>query len=96
MALSRAEVEHIAELAKLRLNDEEIDLYTGQLSAILDYAQDINQLDTDAISPTASVLPLQNVMADDVVHEVGLERATFLNNAPDSEAGQVRVQAIFD
>lgn len=95
MALSRAEVQHIAELAKLHLTDTEIDAYTEQLSAILDYALELNSLDTDAISPTASVLPLQNVMAEDIVQPT-LDRATFLGNAPDSEAGQIRVKAILE
>ncbi|MCB9435458.1 MAG: Asp-tRNA(Asn)/Glu-tRNA(Gln) amidotransferase subunit GatC [Anaerolineales bacterium] len=95
MALSRAEVQHIAELAKLHLTDAEIDAYTEQLSAILDYALELNSLDTDAIPPTASVLPLQNVMADDVVQPT-LDRATLLRNAPDSEAGQIRVKAILE
>lgn len=95
MALSRAEVQHIAELAKLHLTDAEIDAYTEQLSAILDYALELNSLDTDAIPPTASVLPLQNVMADDVVQPT-LARAILLRNAPDSEAGQIRVKAILE
>lgn len=97
MSLSRAEVEHIAELAKLQLTNEELEQYRVQLSAILEYAQSLNQLDTTAISPTASVLPLRSVMAEDVVkHEDILDRATLLSNAPDTEAGQFRVQAILD
>lgn len=95
MALSRAEVERIAELAKLQLTDAEIDQYTSQLSAILDYAQELGQLDTSAISPTASVLPLHNVLAEDEIHAT-LDRATLLKNAAEAEAGQFRVQAILD
>jgi aspartyl-tRNA(Asn)/glutamyl-tRNA(Gln) amidotransferase subunit C len=95
MVLSRAEVEHIAELAKLQLTDEEIEQYTEQLSAILDYAQELNQIDTDAISPTASVLPLHNVLAEDIVQGT-LGRSLLLKNAPEVEAGQIRVQAILD
>jgi len=60
--LDRAMVEHIAELAKLELTLEEIERYTGQLSQILDYAGRLQELDTDAIPPTASVLPLRNVL----------------------------------
>lgn len=95
MALSRAEVEHIAELAKLQLSEAEIEAYAKQLSAILAYAQELNQLDTDSISPTASVLPLQNALAEDEVHET-LARDILLRNAAESEAGHIRVQAIFD
>lgn len=95
MALDRAQVEHIAELAKLKLTDEEIQRYGEQLAAILDHFATLAELDTDAIPPTASVLPLQNVMRDDVA-EQNLTRDDILANAPDTEAGQFRVKAILD
>jgi aspartyl-tRNA(Asn)/glutamyl-tRNA(Gln) amidotransferase subunit C len=95
MALTRDQVQHIAELAKLKLNDDEIDRMTQQLSAILDYAARLQELDTEAIPPTASVVPLQNVTrADRVVPS--LPRDQVLANAPDqSEDGEFfRVKAI--
>lgn len=95
MSLSRAEVEHIAELAKLNLTEAELDQYAVQLSAILDYIAELNALNTDEIPPTASVLPLKNVLAADEV-TFGLEQKAALANAPDAEAGQFRVQAIFE
>ena len=96
MPLSRAQVQHIAELARLDLSDEEIDRMTSQLSAILDYAARLQELDTDAIPPTASVVPLQNVMRDDSVTP-SLPREDVLRNAPDKdERGEFfRVRAIF-
>ena len=57
MKLSRAEVQRIAELAKLGLTEEEKEKYREQLSAILEYAEMLQQLDTEAIPPTATVLP---------------------------------------
>ena len=95
MALTRAQVQHIAELAKLKLTDDEIAKMTEQLSAILDYAARLNELDTDAISPTASVVPLQNVMRDDSVQR-SLPREDVLANAPDKDdkAEFFRVKAI--
>jgi aspartyl/glutamyl-tRNA(Asn/Gln) amidotransferase C subunit len=56
VTIDRAMVEHIAELAKLQLTDQEIELYAGQLSAILEFAGRLQALDTDAIPPAASVL----------------------------------------
>ncbi len=96
MPLSRAQVRHIAELARLELSDDEIDRMASQLSAILDYAGRLQELDTEAISPTASVVPLQNVMRDDVVTP-SLPREDVLRNAPDKdERGEFfRVRAIF-
>ena len=60
MALTLAEVEHIAALARLRLSDEEKARYREQLSAILDYMAMLRRLDTSAIEPTATVLPLRS------------------------------------
>ncbi len=95
MELSRAEVEHIAELARLGLTEQEKETYRKQLSAILAYAQVLQQLDTEAISPTAQVIPLQNVMRPDVVTP-SLPRDDVLANAPAAEDGCFKVQAILE
>ncbi|NDJ87468.1 MAG: Asp-tRNA(Asn)/Glu-tRNA(Gln) amidotransferase subunit GatC [Chloroflexi bacterium] len=96
MALTREQVEHIAELAKLSLDEAEIEMFREQLSAILDHAHELAQLDIESIPPTASVLPLRSVLAADVVRDSSLDRQRFLDNAPEAEAGQVRVQSILD
>jgi len=97
MSLTRAQVQHIAELAKLKLTEDEINRMTEQLSAILDYAARLQKLDTDAIPPTASVVPLQNMMRDDAVLP-SLPREDVLANAPDrNEEGEFfRVRAILE
>ncbi len=96
MPLSRDQVRHIAELAKLELSDEEVERMTGQLSDILEAAARLDELDTEAIPPTASVVPLQNVMREDKV-EPSLPREDVLANAPDKDdKGEFfRVRAIF-
>ena len=95
MPLTRTQVQHIAELAKLKLSDEELDRMTPQLSAILDHAARLQELDTDAIPPTASVVPLQNVMREDQVAP-SLPRDDVLANAPDKDERSefFRVRAI--
>jgi aspartyl-tRNA(Asn)/glutamyl-tRNA(Gln) amidotransferase subunit C len=65
MALTLEEVEHIAALARLRLTDAEKALYREQLSAILDYMTLLRRVDTSAIEPTATVLPLRTVLRAD-------------------------------
>lgn len=95
MKLDRAMVEHIAELAKLQLTEEEIDRYAEQLSDILAYAEKLQALDTDAIPPTASVLPLRNVLRPDEVAP-SLPRDEVLANAADTAEGQFRVDAVLD
>ena len=84
MPLTRAQVEHIAELAKLKLSEDEIAKMTEQLSAILDHAARLQELNTDAIPPTASVVPLQNVMREDRVIP-STPREDVMANAPDKD-----------
>jgi aspartyl-tRNA(Asn)/glutamyl-tRNA(Gln) amidotransferase subunit C len=92
MSLTREQVQHIAELAKLRLTAAEEALYQGQLSDILDYIKRLSTLDTEAIPPTATVLPLRNVMRDDVTRP-SMPPAQILANAParSGDAFEVRV-----
>lgn len=93
--LSREEVETIAELAKLTLTEEEKAIFQEQLSAILDYAEMLQQIDTIGIPPTTSAIPLHNVMRPDE-RRLHLPHEEALFNAPEAEDGQFKVQAILD
>jgi aspartyl-tRNA(Asn)/glutamyl-tRNA(Gln) amidotransferase subunit C len=95
MTLSRAEVEHIAELARLRLTEAEKDQFQEQLSAILDHAAVLADVDTSAIPPTATVLPLRNVMRADQARP-SLPQEAVLANAPDPYDGFFRVKSILE
>ncbi len=95
MKLSREQVIGIADLAKLDLTEQEIDQYAEQLSAVLDYADRLNELPTDDIPPTASVLPLQNVLREDEVRP-SLPTEQVLRNAPAAVDGQFRVDAVLE
>lgn len=95
MVLTREEVQHVAELAKLGLTEEETETYREQLSAILEYAAILERLDTDAIPPTASVLPLTNVMRADKPAP-SLPQADALANAPSATEGYFQVKAILE
>ena len=93
MGLSRAEVEHIAELVKLALTEEEKEVFALQLSSILEHFQALQALDTTGISPTAQVIALKNVMrADEVTPSLSLEEA--LANAPQAEKGYFKVPGV--
>lgn len=94
MRLTHDEVRHVAELAKLRLTDDEIAEFAGQLSDILDYAERLQGVDTSHVAPTPYPLPLTNVMRDDEATAC-LSNAEALANAPDSEDGFFRVRAVF-
>jgi aspartyl-tRNA(Asn)/glutamyl-tRNA(Gln) amidotransferase subunit C len=95
MKLSCEDVEHIAELARLTLSDEEKVLYQEQLSAILVYFEKLQELDTEAISPTASVLLLRSVMREDE-SKSPTPREDILVNAPAAEDGCFEVPAVLD
>lgn len=95
MILSLEEVEHIAELAKLSLTDEEKARFREQLSAILDYAARLQELDTDDIPPTATVLPLDTVLRDDMARP-GLGRDELLEGSENTEGGMFRVDVVLD
>lgn len=95
MALSEAEVRHVARLARIALSDEEITLMQAQLSAILDYIAMLQEVDVSNVPPTAQVTGLTTVWRPDVVGEM-LTQEQALANAPDQQDGMFRVRAVFD
>jgi aspartyl-tRNA(Asn)/glutamyl-tRNA(Gln) amidotransferase subunit C len=95
MSLSLVEVEYIAELARLELSIKEKERYREQLSAILEYAARLRELDTSGIPPTSSLLPAGNVLRPDLPRP-GLSPEALLGNAPQVQDGQFRVPKILD
>lgn len=95
MAISRQEVLTIAKLARLTLTEDEINMFQEQLSDVLDYAAQLQQLDTRGVPPTASALPLHNVMRPDEV-ALSLDNEDALANAPDATERSFRVKAVLD
>jgi aspartyl-tRNA(Asn)/glutamyl-tRNA(Gln) amidotransferase subunit C len=91
--ITRAEVEHVAQLARLALDEQEIVALTGELAAILDHAALVSALDTNDVPPTAHPLPLVNVFRADEVRPV-LDRAEVLAAAPVAEDNRFRVPRI--
>jgi aspartyl-tRNA(Asn)/glutamyl-tRNA(Gln) amidotransferase subunit C len=95
MTLSLEEVEYIAELARLQLSQVEKERFRQQLSAILDYVARLQQLETEHILPTSSVLPERSVLRQDESHP-GLALDELLRNAPQVEDGQFRLPPVFE
>jgi aspartyl-tRNA(Asn)/glutamyl-tRNA(Gln) amidotransferase subunit C len=93
--LSVAQVEHVAQLANLALTGEEQELFREQLSSILEYASRLQELDTGAIPPTSTVLPIENVMRPDTV-QPSLPQEDVLANAPATEDGCFRVPVVLE
>ncbi len=84
MAISKEEVEYVARLARLRLSEEEKERFTHQLDQILEYIQQLNQLDTENVLPTSHVLALKNVWREDEV-KASLPLPEVLSNAPQAD-----------
>ncbi|MUT68625.1 Asp-tRNA(Asn)/Glu-tRNA(Gln) amidotransferase subunit GatC [Paenibacillus sp. NEAU-GSW1] len=95
MSITLKDVEHVANLARLELTEQEKEQFTGQLNAILKYAEKLNSLDTDGVEPTSHVLPITNVMREDITRE-SLPIEKVLLNAPDEEDGQIKVPAVLE
>lgn len=93
--LTRADVEHVATLARLALTDDEVEHFTAQLEVILEHAAQIASLDTSDVPPTAHPLPVVNVLRADEVRP-SLPRDEVLEMAPASEDGRFRVPRILD
>ena len=91
--ITRGDVEHVAQLARLALSEEEIVALTEELGAILDHAAQVSALDTHDVPPTAHPLPLVNVFRADVPRP-GLPRDEVLAAAPEAEGGRFRVPRI--
>jgi aspartyl-tRNA(Asn)/glutamyl-tRNA(Gln) amidotransferase subunit C len=95
MPITRADVEHVARLARLGLEPHELDQLAEQLSHILTAMDVLNRLDTSAIPPTAQVIPLQNVMRDDVPRP-SWPVEDILRNAPCVRNQQFLVPAVLE
>ncbi len=95
MGLSREEVLHIAELARVGLSDEDVAKFQEQLGDILAHFETLRALDTEGVEPTAYPLALESVMrADEVRPSLSQEEA--LANAPQVEDGAFRVRAVLE
>ncbi|WP_099157689.1 Asp-tRNA(Asn)/Glu-tRNA(Gln) amidotransferase subunit GatC [Virgibacillus ndiopensis] len=93
--ISKDQVKHVANLARLAITDEEAEKFTDQLSSIIKYAEQLNELDTDGVEPTTHVLDLKNVLRKDEPKE-WITQEDALKNAPDKKGDYFRVPSILE
>lgn len=93
--LDKSQVRKVARLSRLELTEAEVEEFTGQLSAILDYVEKMNELDTENIEPLAHCLPISNVFRPDRVGE-SLDPEKALANAPQRDGNFFKVPKILD
>lgn len=97
MAISKEQVEHVANLARLSFNDQELNQFTDQLSEITDMFNQLQAVDTKNVTPMNYVGDLDNVLrADNPAPADPKERQALLDNAPDTQDGFIKVPAIFN
>lgn len=86
MKITAQQVQKVAELARLDIDDNQVDRLAEQLAAILAYMDKLNEVDTGDVAPTAHAIELTNAFRDDAVHD-HLDREKSLANAPQAEEG---------
>lgn len=95
MSIDKNEIEHVAKLARLALGDDEKQLFTDQMGAILAYVETLNELDTANVQPTSHAVPMENAFRPDcVAPSIGHDRA--LANAPDKNETYFRVPPVIE
>jgi len=97
MKLGKKEIQHIANLARLELTEAELKKYGSQLSDVLNYIDQLKEVDTANIEPTAQVTGLENVLREDVIEDWDAEeRNKALKQSPELEDGQVKVRRVLE
>ncbi|MGB4177184.1 MAG: Asp-tRNA(Asn)/Glu-tRNA(Gln) amidotransferase subunit GatC [Halanaerobiales bacterium] len=91
--LARKDVEKLANAASIKLSESEAGKFAGQINELLEYVEQINEVDTEGVKPTLYPVSLENVFREDKV-EPSLERDRALANAPEERDGQFRVPKI--
>ncbi|MBM7601115.1 aspartyl-tRNA(Asn)/glutamyl-tRNA(Gln) amidotransferase subunit C [Virgibacillus halotolerans] len=93
--ITKDQVKHVAHLARLAITEDEAAELTKELSAIIGFAEQLNELDTEGVEPTTHVLNMKNVMRKDEP-KATITQEEALKNAPDKKDGHYRVPAIMD
>lgn len=91
--ISTEQVKHVANLARLAITEQEAEKFTKQLDAIITFAEQLNELDTDNVKPTYHVIDMKNVLREDIP-QPGLPQEEVLKNAPEHQDGQFKVPSI--
>lgn len=95
MAITANEVKHVASLAKLEFNDEELQKFTGQMDEIINMVEQLGEVDTTDVPVTSTVTEEVNVMREDVAVK-GTDRTLLMKNVPEEKDGLIKVPAIID
>lgn len=95
MSISRDQVQHLAELAHIDLDEDKVDKYRDELTQILDYVEKLDELDLSDVEPTTHAVPMQLRLRDDEV-ESSLSEKDAMRNAPNKRDGQFQVPRVVE
>lgn len=93
--ITKEQIRHVANLARLELKEEEIAHFGEQLDEIIDAAEQLNDVSTENVVPTSHVIDVRNVLREDET-KPSLSREDALKNVPETEKGQVRVPSVLE
>lgn len=95
MKITKETIEHVANLARLNLTEQEKEKLTIEMASIISYVDKLNELDTTNIEPRSHVLPMKNVFREDITL-TSYDREKILNNAPSQEDGCFKVPKVVE
>ena len=95
MKIDKSQVEHVAQLARLHFNEEQLEMFVNQLNSILDYFDKLQDLDTSDIEPTSHVLAIHNAFRNDEVKSLA-DKELLLQNAPSEEYKCFKVPKVIE
>jgi len=96
MAISKEKVRYVANLARIKMREEELERFTTQLDKILEYINKLNELDTENVAPTSHIVNLRNVVREDKITGESLSNEEATQMAPDKEKEFFRVPKIIE
>jgi aspartyl-tRNA(Asn)/glutamyl-tRNA(Gln) amidotransferase subunit C len=95
LIITKKDVEDIAALSRLEFSEQDKEKYKEQLNVILEYIEQLNELDTEGVMPTYHIMPMENVMREDII-EPSMDISKVLMNAPLTQKGCFKVPRILD
>jgi len=95
MTINKEQIEHLADLARLAVSEEEKVKYAEQLSSILEYFEQLNAIETANVQPLAQVFEMENITREDEPKNI-FSKEKVLADCPEMEKGQVRVKIVFE
>lgn len=96
MAITKDEVLYIANLARIKMSEEEVEKFTSQLDKILEYINKLNEIDTTEVEPLSHIEEISNVMREDRVSNESFTSKEALEMAPDKEGDFFRVPKVIE